>query len=338
MRIRYYKRITVLCLVFSLVFTCACYADEIIEGVSFDGVMEAVGASDVVTDNEVPEIVSDPVSEPVPAPVAGAEKDLAEIFDLEKITTVSNEGDTIADIIPAAKPAEPVSESDELDEDEPEQEHNKALSEMILYSTANEGAENTPSSDLIALSASSNKALYDLLDCLSANSISINEALNEQRILIEGIKEQLSKDSKRDSSYQKEIKQYLMAITSSLSVDLARSISADDIHVNVTVDSVSSSSVSGDTVSDDTVSEDGIDENLSANRLYIAGASSDLIPVKLSSDEVLTVSVSNVSGNDISSSAEYLRNIFYVLIIMAIFLAMITAMMIEQIFFKRLHG
>ena len=79
MRIRYYKRITVLCLVFSLVFTCACYADEIIEGVSFDGVIEAVEASDVVTDNEV----SDPVSDPVAAPVAGAEKDLAEIFDLD---------------------------------------------------------------------------------------------------------------------------------------------------------------------------------------------------------------------------------------------------------------
>lgn len=331
MRIRYYKRITVLCLVFSLVFTCACYADEIIEGVSFDGVIEAVEASDVVTDNEV----SDPVSDPVAAPVAGAEKDLAEIFDLEKITPVSNEGNTIEDIIPAAKPVEPVLKSDEPNEDEPEQE---AEPEIIEYSVKTEAESSSPSSDFIALSASSNKALYDLLDCLSANSISINEALNEQRILIEGIKEQLSKDSKRDSSYQKEIKQYLVAITSSLSVDLARSISADDIHVNVTVDSVSSSSVSGDTVSDDAVSEDDINENLSANRLYIAGASSDYVPVKLSSNEVLTVSVSNVSGNDISSSAEYLRNIFYVLIIMAVFLAMITAMMIEQIFFKRLHG
>ena len=320
-----------MCLVFSLIFSCACYAEEIIDSISFDGVIDDVEA-----------------------PVAGVETDLEDIFDLDQISSAVIEEEKVEDTIfntesvePVAEPVEPVSEDEKkVDEDkeadhktdhEADHEEETDSPEVIYAAVPNDESEKLFYEEMYSLSTSSNTALYDLLDMLSSNSISINEALNEQRLLIDSIKEQLSKDSKRDSSYQKEIKQYLVAITSSLSVDLARSVSADDIHVNVNIDTVSSSSVSEDAVSDDSVSENEAYEYISTNRLYFDGCSADSIPVKLSSDEVLTVSVSNISGNEITSATEYLRNIFYVLVIMAVFLAMITAMMIEQIFFKRLH-
>ena len=119
MRIAYYKRIILLCISFSLVFTLAnsaCYAEEIIVSTSPNGVDEGnnndLSADPVV--GPVPDTFDEPIPEtivePLPAPVAGAEKDLAQIFDLEKITTVQNEGEKIEDIIPAAKSVEPVLE------------------------------------------------------------------------------------------------------------------------------------------------------------------------------------------------------------------------------------
>ncbi len=291
-----------------MVFSILCYCDDL-------------------PADEIPEIPATTEEQP-----EETTPDPTQIFDqelLQQIPVLTNEKpaeETIQNPLPVEEPAQsdpdPAPDQQTTVNSSPAEEPN----EENKNETKDISSELRDLLNMSSYSIENTNSQNKILIFISENMISNNEAEHEQIILLQGIKEQLSKDSERDTEYQKEVKQLIFSIARSLSVDLIQTVSLDEIKISVSVDSVSGN-VSGN-------------ESISANRLYFDGNPDHSISAMSLSG--LSVSVSNISGNiaasDIEAGTNYLRNIFYVLIVIAVFLAMISAMMIEQLIFRRIHG
>lgn len=158
----------------------------------------------------------------------------------------------------------------------------------------------------------------DDLGSISANVVSINEVLNDEKKDIADINIRLSEADNRNAEYQTEVKERLLDIAASLSMDVVQHISS------VSADSVSPDNITvsvNNVLSSDTVSAGSISLNV-----VVSGN---------------TVSAASISSGDIdalgNNTGSYLKPIFYAIVACAVGIWCLLAVQVERLFFGRLH-